>query len=55
MKALINNKTRDLISVDRSKLSTENVIRVIWIDKKGRRVTSFIEEKDLLNYYDTVY
>lgn len=47
-KALINNKIQDLISVDKSKLLTEGVIRVIWIDKKGRQVTSFIKEKDLI-------
>ena len=47
-KALINDKVEDLICIDTSRLVTEHKVRVVWINSKGLRVTSFISEKAVI-------
>ena len=51
-----NNKdvVRDVVIIDKSRLEELGCIRVVWRDEQDRRVTSFIEEENLLEEYDKI-
>ena len=51
-KGLINGVETDLVLIDKSKLRTDKVVRVVWWDKKEQRCTNFIKEEDITAIID---
>jgi len=46
--AQIGDVTRNLITIDKTKLKELGVVRVMWRDEQGRRVTSFVKPEQLI-------
>ena len=48
--AFINCKMEDVTVIDESRLEKEGIVRVMWKDIKGRRVTSFVKPNEVKKY-----